>query len=127
MCGAAPLSAELTQQAVKILPHVDIGQGYGLFNLILTNSSLTLSWVGMTETCTTVTFPRLDEKVGTLGSAGQLMPGVIARVVKENGSLAKLGEQGELYVKSPSIALRYLNNEEAYVVVTLFKFIATHM
>lgn len=69
--------------------------------------------VGMTETCTTVTFPRIDQKIGTLGSAGQLMPGVVARVVKEDGSLAKLGEQGELYVTAPSIALRYLNNEEA--------------
>ncbi|KAI0785098.1 amp dependent CoA ligase [Abortiporus biennis] len=96
MCGAAPLSAELTNQAVKILPDVGISQGYG-----------------MTETSTTVTFPRIDQKIGTPGSAGELLPGCIARVVKEDGSLAKFGEKGELWVKTPSSALRYLNNDEA--------------
>ncbi|KAK7694984.1 hypothetical protein QCA50_002172 [Cerrena zonata] len=96
MSGAAPLSAELTQQLIQILPHVSIHQGYG-----------------MTETCTTVTFPRFDQKIGTLGCAGQIMAGVVMKVVKEDGSLAKYGESGELYVKAPSIALRYLNNDEA--------------
>ena len=67
----------------------------------------------MTETCTTVTFPRIDQKIGTLGCAGQIMAGVVMKVVKEDGVLAKYGESGELYVKAPSIALRYLNNEEA--------------
>ncbi len=29
MSGAAPLSAELTMQLVKVLPNATIGQGYG--------------------------------------------------------------------------------------------------
>lgn len=29
MCGAAPLSGELTQQATQLLPHVSIHQAYG--------------------------------------------------------------------------------------------------
>lgn len=29
MSGAAPLSAELTQQLIELLPHVSIHQGYG--------------------------------------------------------------------------------------------------
>lgn len=67
----------------------------------------------MTETSTTVSWPRLDQKIGTLGCGGQILAGVTMKIVKEDGSLAKLGEPGELYVKAPSLALRYLNNEEA--------------
>ena len=96
MSGAAPLSAELTEQLIKILPNASIGQAYG-----------------MTESCTTLTFPRLDMKICTLGSSGVLLPGVTAKVVKEDGTLAGFNEQGELYVKAPSVALGYYKNPEA--------------
>lgn len=69
----------------------------------------------MTETCTSVTFTRLDQKIGTLGSAGQLLPGQTARVLKPDGTFAGYNEPGELIVKGPSMALRYLNNAEACV------------
>ena len=69
----------------------------------------------MTELCTIVTFPQMDKRIGTIGSGGVLLPGCIARVVKPDGSLAKLGEAGELVVTSPSVSLGYLNNAEAYV------------
>lgn len=55
----------------------------------------------------------LSQKVGTLGSIGQLISGVRARVVKEDGTLARAGEPGELVVKIPSSALRYRNDEKA--------------
>ncbi|KDQ63365.1 hypothetical protein JAAARDRAFT_147605 [Jaapia argillacea MUCL 33604] len=96
MAGAAPLSAELTTQLTKVLRNSDLGQGYG-----------------MTETCTVVTMYPTAQKIGTLGSAGQLIPGCVARVVKEDGSIAKIGEIGELVVRSPSNALGYFLNEEA--------------
>lgn len=51
--------------------------------------------------------------MGTVGSAGQLIPGIVARVVKEDGSLASEGERGELVVTGPAMALRYLDNPEA--------------
>lgn len=54
-----------------------------------------------------------SQKVGVPGSAGQLNPGVVARVVKPDGSLAGFNEPGELRVKSPSLALGYWNNKEA--------------
>jgi 4-coumarate--CoA ligase len=44
---------------------------------------------------------------------GQLLPGTQARVVKADGSLADYGEVGELMVKTPSVALCYLNNPQA--------------
>ncbi|KZT08184.1 amp dependent CoA ligase [Laetiporus sulphureus 93-53] len=96
MSGAAPLSAELTKQLSELLPQASIGQGYG-----------------MTETSTTVSFPQVEQKICTPGSAGRLLPGITARVVKEDGSLAGYNESGELFVKGPAMALRYLNNEEA--------------
>ncbi|KAI0040813.1 amp dependent CoA ligase [Auriscalpium vulgare] len=95
LCGAAPLSAQLVSQLVKVIPNAYIGQGYG-----------------MTETATTVALFPLSQKIGTPGSAGQLVPGVRARVVKEDGSLAAAGEQGELVVTGPSMAMRYSNNEQ---------------
>lgn len=70
----------------------------------------------MTETCTTVTMIPITQRIGTLGSAGQLIPGCVARVVKADGSLADYEEEGELVVTGPQMALRYTNNEEAYVV-----------
>lgn len=67
----------------------------------------------MTESSTCIAMLPPDQKVGTLGAVGHLIPGVRARVVKADGTLAKAGEPGELVVKSPALALRYLNNEKA--------------
>ncbi|KAJ8083729.1 hypothetical protein PM082_002495 [Marasmius tenuissimus] len=96
MCGAAPLSADLVQQLAELFPNACIGQGYGL-----------------TETCTTVAMPPPNQKVATSGSAGMLLAGIRGRVVKADGTLAREGEQGELVVTGPSMALGYLNNPEA--------------
>ncbi|KAJ7768281.1 acetyl-CoA synthetase-like protein [Mycena metata] len=94
--AAAPLSATLTQELLEILPNVHLGQGYGL-----------------TETCGTVGMFPLTQKIGTLGSGGQLLPGTFAKVVKPDGTLAKEPEVGELYVKGGQVALGYYDNEQA--------------
>lgn len=94
--GAAPLSAELVNQLMKVIPNAQIGQGYGL-----------------TESSTSLTMYSVDQKIGIPGSAGQLLPGVVARVVKPDGSLAGFNEPGELRVKTPSLALGYWNDEQA--------------
>ncbi|KAH7913981.1 hypothetical protein BJ138DRAFT_1144920 [Hygrophoropsis aurantiaca] len=94
--GAAPLSAELVNQLVKIIPNAQIGQGYGL-----------------TESSTSITMFPTEQKIGTPGSAGRLLPGVVARIVKQDGSLAGYNEPGELTVKMASLALGYHNNEQA--------------
>ncbi|KAG2145837.1 hypothetical protein DEU56DRAFT_183761 [Suillus clintonianus] len=96
MCGAAPLSASLVDQLVKILPNAEIGQGYG-----------------MTEASGTIAMFSVDTKIGVLGSAGRLAPGIVAKVIKHDGTLAGFNEPGELQVKIPSVALGYLNNDEA--------------
>ncbi|CCM00619.1 uncharacterized protein FIBRA_02655 [Fibroporia radiculosa] len=94
--GAAPLTAEIIKQLSETLPAMSIGQSYG-----------------MTETCTTVTFPQVEQKIGTPGSAGRLLPGVVARVIDPDGKLLGYGQPGQLVVKSPGNALHYLNNEQA--------------
>ncbi|EIW53297.1 phenylacetyl-CoA ligase [Trametes versicolor FP-101664 SS1] len=96
VAAAAPVSAELTTQLVEAFPKLHIGQGYG-----------------MTETTAAVTVYPITQKVGTLGSAGQLVPGITAKVVKPDGSLAGVGEPGELLLKGPQIALGYYHNEQA--------------
>ncbi|TFY55235.1 hypothetical protein EVJ58_g8376 [Rhodofomes roseus] len=101
MSGAAPLSPELTNQLAKVLPQACHARA----NM--------RGPEGMTETCTTISFPQIEQKICTPGSAGRLVPGVVARVVKPDGSLAGFNEPGHLIVKGPANALRYLNNEEA--------------
>lgn len=68
---------------------------------------------GMTETSTVVTMMPIGKKHATVGSAGQLLPGCVVRVVKPDGSLAGIGEAGELLVRGPAMALGYANNAEA--------------
>ncbi|KAH9927930.1 amp dependent CoA ligase [Epithele typhae] len=95
--GAAPLSAELTNQLVGVLPGAHIGQGYG-----------------MTETCTVLSHPTVSVRVGTPGSSGSLVPGTAVRIRKADGQgWAGIGETGELVVTGPSMALGYLDNEKA--------------
>jgi 4-coumarate--CoA ligase len=96
MSGAAPLSAELTHALAARISGAGIGQGYG-----------------MTETATTISFMPHGVKLAPLGSAGKLVPGMRARVVKPDGSLAGVGERGELVVSGPAMALGYANNAEA--------------
>lgn len=67
----------------------------------------------MTETCTTVSMVPITQRIGTFGSAGQLISGVVARVLKQDGTYGGVGEEGELVVKGPQMALRYANNAQA--------------
>ena len=67
----------------------------------------------MTETFTTVALSPNDQQVGTAASAGVLIPGIVARVVKPDGTFAAPGEPGELVVRGPSMALGYFKNPTA--------------
>ncbi|KAJ7505503.1 hypothetical protein B0H11DRAFT_1796321 [Mycena galericulata] len=96
MIGAAPLSDEVNQKLFDLFPDAHIGQGYG-----------------MTETCTVTSIWPIERKRGISGSAGQLIPGVVARIVKADGMLGGYNEIGELVIKSPSNALGYHNNAQA--------------
>ncbi|KAJ7164652.1 acetyl-CoA synthetase-like protein [Mycena crocata] len=92
--GAAPLSSELQDQMQQLCPQAVVGQAYGL-----------------TETPILAMSP--VSRSGSSGSAGMLLPGIQARVVKSDGSLAGYNEPGELVVKTPSASLGYYKNQEA--------------
>lgn len=63
--------------------------------------------------------PPLYPKHYRLNSSGILAPGVRARVVKPDGSLAGYDEEGELQIRTPAIAMGYLDDEAACVVFTI--------
>ncbi|KAJ7712446.1 phenylacetyl-CoA ligase [Mycena metata] len=96
MIGAAPLTDEVNEMLFNLFPEAHIGQGYG-----------------MTETCTVITIWSIERKRGMAGGAGQLLPGVVARVRKTDGTFAGYNEIGELVIKAPSNALGYFNNAQA--------------
>ncbi|KAG8732721.1 hypothetical protein FRC11_011380 [Ceratobasidium sp. 423] len=93
LVGAAPVSAELSEQFRRVLPNIHFGQAYG-----------------MTET-----FPleHAPGPGGVAGSAGRLIQDTKAKVIKPDGTLAGYDEPGELVVTGPQMTLRYENNEAA--------------
>ncbi|KAL2818174.1 hypothetical protein BDW59DRAFT_175248 [Aspergillus cavernicola] len=93
--GAAPLGKETALDILKVYPKVMIRQAYGL-----------------TETATVATSTHFDDIV--LGSSGWLVPGVEARIVTPEGvEVTEYDTPGELWIRSPSVVLGYLNNEKA--------------
>jgi 4-coumarate--CoA ligase len=95
MSSAAPLSNERFKQLTDLLPQANILQCYGL-----TEAGM----VGME------TNGRRDKPSV---SAGVLLPGIVARVQRADGTYAGFNEPGELIVKTYSMASGYSNNEEA--------------
>ncbi|TEB20120.1 acetyl-CoA synthetase-like protein [Coprinellus micaceus] len=100
--GAAYLPPKLSAQLMKVMPKgVDFGEGYGMSE----------------GTIAAITQPL----PGTLGgrgkripgSTGILLPGVAARIVKDDGGDAKVNEPGELWLQSDNVAIGYYNNEKA--------------
>ncbi|KAH9480171.1 4-coumarate--CoA ligase-like 2 [Psilocybe cubensis] len=95
--GAAPLSMDIHNRLCDVFPAAQIGQAY----------------VGLTEMTVSLAMVSGSQKRGSLGSSGKLLPGIHARVLKPDGSLARYGERGELVVKGPGMALGYLHNSAA--------------
>ncbi|KAL5550877.1 hypothetical protein UlMin_001053 [Ulmus minor] len=96
-CGAAPLSSKSIEEFLRILPGVDLIQGYG-----------------MTESTAIGTRGFNSKKFRNFSSIGLLAPNMQAKVVDWNtGSSLPPGRCGELWLWGPGIMKGYLNNEEA--------------
>lgn len=93
--GAAPLGAEVADLLQKQHPDWVIRQGYGL-----------------TETCTVVCSTSPADV--WFGSSGSIISGIECRLVTiEGNEITGYDQPGELLVKSPSVVLGYLKNEQA--------------
>ncbi|KAK0371273.1 AMP-binding enzyme [Colletotrichum limetticola] len=93
--GAAPLGLEATNALLSAYPSWKITLGYG-----------------MTETCVVVTSGTPRDIV--VGSSGLILPGFEIMLVDPDGKrVDTYNEPGEVWVKSPSVVLGYLNNESA--------------
>lgn len=69
---------------------------------------------GMSETTIAACAQQIDGRAKKApGSTGVLTPGMEARILLDDGSPAKMGEPGELWLKSDGIALGYWNDEAA--------------
>ncbi|OBZ68897.1 putative 4-coumarate--CoA ligase 1 [Grifola frondosa] len=100
--GAAYLPPQLAAALQSLVPsNPRIGEGYGM-------SELTIS--AMRTPTPTMLGGRIEAKVG---SCGLLLPGMEARIVRADGSLAGLNEPGELWLKGGNVALGYWGNEKA--------------
>jgi long-chain acyl-CoA synthetase len=102
--GASPMPAELQRRAMAILP-CEFVQLYG-----------------MTEASPLLTICSADDhRRGAAGesgfenrlkSAGAPVPGVECEVRRDDGTIADIGEPGEIYARGPNIMLGYLNRPE---------------
>ncbi|KAF2743311.1 phenylacetyl-CoA ligase-like protein [Sporormia fimetaria CBS 119925] len=93
--GAAPLGKETAEDLHKMYPKWVVRQAYGL-----------------TETCTVVTATKPTDV--WFGSSGSILPGFECKLVTLEGhEITGYDQPGELLVKSPSVVLGYLNNDQA--------------
>ncbi|KAF8748584.1 acetyl-CoA synthetase [Rhizoctonia solani] len=68
---------------------------------------------GLTEMSPTVLLTPLHRATEKIGSAGELLPNLEARLVGEDGLDVELGQPGELWLRGPSVMKGYLNNPTA--------------
>ncbi|KAG1818632.1 uncharacterized protein BJ212DRAFT_1346462 [Suillus subaureus] len=100
--GAAHLPPQLADELCARFPDMDlVTEGYGLSEFTVTVSLKPIP--GMLN-------GRAKNKPG---SVGILLPGVEARIIRPDGSLASPNEAGELLVRGGAAALGYRENDKA--------------
>jgi len=92
--GAAPLGAELENEASKRIPTALFKQGYGMSEL------------------SPVSHTNPSSKVIS-GSVGVLLANCTAKIIDKEGNSLPIGGVGELCIKGPNVMKGYLNNSSA--------------
>jgi long-chain acyl-CoA synthetase len=67
---------------------------------------------GATEASARLTYLPPDQLRAKMGSIGRPIPGVEVQVIRENGTVAKVGEVGELVAQGPNVSSGYWNCSE---------------
>ncbi|CAL1713285.1 unnamed protein product [Somion occarium] len=100
MCGAAATPGDLVKKLRKSVPGFqEFMEGYGL-------SEVTVS------ACLKPP-PGIYGLESIMGSCGTLLPGMEARLVKDDGSEAGVNEPGEIWLRGGNVALGYYGDEQA--------------
>lgn len=95
--GAAPLSEEIIQQLQKKFPQTGFKQGYG-----------------MTESCSCITAHPPDKySYKYAHSGGAIVASTEVKIIKDDGTPAGVGEDGEVLARGPQVVMGYLNNAQA--------------
>lgn len=95
--GAAPLSDEIIQILKKKFPQTGFKQGYG-----------------MTESASCITaHPPWFYDYKYAHTVGTICANTSIKIVKDDGTEAKIGEPGEILAKGPQVVIGYLNNKTA--------------
>jgi acyl-CoA synthetase (AMP-forming)/AMP-acid ligase II len=100
--GAAYLPQEMGQKLLSLAPkHATFSEGYGM-------SELTVSGIVQPANGS------LNGKLSFVpGSTGVLVPGLEARIMRDDGTHANINEPGDLWLRGDNVALGYWNNEKA--------------
>ncbi|KAI6098229.1 hypothetical protein F5141DRAFT_1190829 [Pisolithus sp. B1] len=101
-CGAAYLPVHLAERLQSRFPGVQrVGEGYGMSECTLSISRKPIPGI-------------LGGRAKDVpGSAGLLLPGMEARVMRDDGTLADINEAGELHVRGGCVSPGYWKDEAA--------------
>ena len=93
--AGGPMSPKHVRELAEVLPGTEIFIMYG-----------------QTEATARLTYLRPQDLFRKPGSIGKAIPGVEIELVKENGELAKEGEDGEIVAKGGNVMVGYWKNQE---------------
>ncbi|GAA1098114.1 class I adenylate-forming enzyme family protein [Pseudonocardia alni] len=103
--GGGRMPGPVVERALRLLPHVDLVNAYGL-----TETSSTIAVLGPADHRAAVDSP--DPAVrARLGSVGRPLPGVEVEVRSADGRPAEPGEVGEVHVRGEQVSGEYLSHD----------------
>ncbi|HEY9092513.1 class I adenylate-forming enzyme family protein [Parasphingorhabdus sp.] len=103
--GGGKMPEQVITRALKLLPHVDFVNAYGL-----TETSSTIALLGAEDH--RVAFTSSDPDIRRrITSVGQPLPTIELEIRREDGTICEPGEKGEIYVRGDQVSGEYLNKK----------------
>ena len=103
--GGGRMPTAVIERALRLLPHVDFVNAYGL-----TETSSTISVLGPADHRRAVDSEDPDVR-GRLGSVGRPLPGLELEIRGPSGEAMPAGATGEVYVRGEQVAGEYLGRK----------------